>query len=118
LQKALRFIEDNYLTIFTITDIANYIGVTECTITREFQKNKLCPPKRLLMYFKVMHSEQLLQNTELKVKEIANLSGFTNEQRYIECFKRVYYVSPAGFRSEMIENEVSISNQENVINVK
>jgi AraC-like DNA-binding protein len=98
LQKILRFMESNYLTIFTITDIATYVEVDECTISRECQKNNLCPPKRLLMYFKVMHSVELLQNTDFKIKEIANLSGFTNEQRYIECFIRVFNESPGYFR--------------------
>jgi AraC-like DNA-binding protein len=99
-QKILYYIERNYLTIFTITDIANYAGINECTITREFQKNNLCPPKRLLMYFKVMHSVELLKNSDLKIKEIADISGFTNEQRYIECFGRVHSVSPTEFRNK------------------
>jgi AraC-like DNA-binding protein len=119
LQKILRFVENNYLTIFTITDIAIDIGVTECTITREFQKNKLCPPKRLLMYFKILHSVELLRNTDLKIKEIAGLSGFTNEQRLIECFIRVYNISPTEFRSNRFDNnENGIINQENVMIVK
>jgi AraC-like DNA-binding protein len=118
LQKILRFIEDNYLTIFTITDIANYIGVVECTIDREFQKNNLCPPKRLLMYFKIMHSVELLKNSDLKIKEIANLSGFTNEQRFIECFVRVHNLSPSKYRKNTNLTDRNIVNQENVMNVK
>ncbi|NVO08827.1 MAG: helix-turn-helix transcriptional regulator [Bacteroidales bacterium] len=99
-QKILFFIEQNYLNIFTMTDIADYIGVNESTISREFQKNKICSPKRLLMYFKVMHSVELLKNTNLKIKEIADLSGFTNEQRYIECFGRTLETTPNEFRKK------------------
>jgi AraC-like DNA-binding protein len=117
-QKILGFIEKNYLTIFTITDVADYIGVTECTIAREFQKNKICPPKRLLMYFKVMHSVELLKRTGLKIKEIANLSGFTNEQRFIECFVRVFGISPSEFRNKVNISRVGIDGQESVIDIK
>ncbi|NOU17764.1 MAG: helix-turn-helix transcriptional regulator [Bacteroidales bacterium] len=118
MQKILAFIEQNYLNIFTITDIADYIGVTESTISREFQKNKLCSPKRLLMYFKVMHSVELLKRTGLKIKEIANLSGFTNEQRFIECFIRVFGKSPSEFRNKGIVRGVGIGSQESVIDIK
>jgi AraC-like DNA-binding protein len=98
LQRILRFMENNYLFIFTITDIANYIGISECTITRIFQKNNFCSPKRLLMYFKITHSIELLKNSDLKIKEIANLSGFTNEQRYIECFRKMLCLSPTEYK--------------------
>lgn len=97
-KKILLFIESRYLTICNMTDIANYIGVTENTITREFHKYNLCSPKRLLMYFKVKHSIELLRNSDLKIREIANLSGFTNEQRYIECFAKVFHSTPSNYR--------------------
>lgn len=108
-QRILKFIEKNYLTIFTISDISNYIGLNECTITREFQKFGLCSPKRLLMNLKVMHSIELLKNTDLRIKEIASLSGFTNEQRYIECFLRIYKCSPSELRIHLKIKQVEFS---------
>jgi len=114
LQKILSFIEQNYLNIFTITDIADYIGVTESTISREFQKNNLCSPKRLLMYFKVMHSVELLMSTNFKIKQIASLSGFTNEQRYIECFIRVFHISPTDYK----KNNEPVTDHKSVIEIQ
>jgi AraC-like DNA-binding protein len=119
LQRVLHFIEDEYLTIFSVTDISTYIGVTECTITREFKKNCICSPKRLVLYFKVMHSVELLKNSDLRVKEIANLSGFSNERRYTECFERVLFKSPSEFRNQITNNvKGEVLNQKNVINIK
>jgi AraC-like DNA-binding protein len=116
LQKILLFMENNYLNIFTITDIANDFGISECTISRIFQKYKICSPKQLLRQFKVVHSMELLQTTDLKIKEIANLSGFTNEQRYIESFTKVFKTSPSMYRIKLgtIKN-MKISDQENVM---
>jgi YesN/AraC family two-component response regulator len=107
LQKILHYIEGNYLNIFTITDIANYLSVNECTITREFKKHNLTSPKRLLMYFKVKHSVELLKNSDLKIKEIACLSSFTNEQRFNECFKKVFTEPPEKYR---ITRKISINS--------
>jgi AraC-like DNA-binding protein len=104
-QKILRFMEDHYLTIFTITDIAQYAGISECTIAHEFQKNNLSPPKQLLMLFKVTHSVVLLTKTNLKMKEIANLSGFTSQKRYMECFERVYRISPSEYKRSSLKNQ-------------
>lgn len=102
LQKILLFMEHNYLNIFTIAEIANYVGVTECTITREFQKNNLLPPKKILQLFKVKHSIELLSKTNLRIKEIATLSGFKNEHRYIECFNKIYNFSPGHYRKALL----------------
>jgi AraC-like DNA-binding protein len=102
LQKLLRFIEKYYLSILTISEIADSIGINESTVDREFQKSNLGPPKRLLLHFKVMHSMELLCNTDLRIKEVACLSGFTSVQRYIECFIRIYKMSPAEYRKREV----------------
>lgn len=114
-QKTLKFIEENYLAIYTMSDVSKFIGITECFISHEFRKYGICPPKRLIMYFKVMHSRELLLNTTLKMKEIAQLSGFTNEQRYIECFQRMFNVSPGQFKRLKMEG-YSITQKDVILN--
>ncbi len=119
MQKTLQFIESNYLNIYSLTEVANEVGVTENTIDREFQKHSICSPKRLLMYFKVMHSVDLLIKTDFKIKEIAAISGFTNEQRFIECFKRIFNISPSEYRKyQCCSDQFNNSSQKSVINVK
>jgi len=99
-QKTLLKIQDDYRTLMGIKDISNCLGIHESSISREFKKNKLTSPKKLLMMFKVMHAIRLLESPGLSVKEIAYQSGFTHEKRFIECFNRFLGLSPNLFREQ------------------
>jgi AraC-like DNA-binding protein len=107
IQKLLGFMEDNYLSILMVADIAKYAGISEATVAHEFQKNNLAPPKQLLLLFKVTHSVELLNKTNLKIKEIACLSGFTSEKRYMECFEKVHGIPPSRYKKKQGTDHVS-----------
>jgi len=100
IQRALLLIERRYLELMSVQEIAGYIGVSESFLSKEFRKCELTTPKKLLMYFKVRHAVNMMRNYELNIKEIALLSGFTNDKRFNECFRRVYPgYSPYRFKS-------------------
>jgi transcriptional regulator GlxA family with amidase domain len=89
------------------------MDVSECTLSREFQKYSLPGPKRMLMYLKVYHSSLLMQNNGLNIREIASLSGFSNDKRMAECFQRVYNMPPGEYRKQMNKKNM-IEHVENI----
>ena len=99
LNQALEIIEKDYLPLLTMKEISDRLMINESTLSREFKKFDLINPKRLLMYFKIKHATFLMKSEALSIKEIAHLSGFTNEQRFYECFSRVYRCAPGKYKS-------------------
>ncbi len=103
LQRSLKIIEENYIDLMGTGEIANQLGVNESTISREFKKNNIAGPKRLLLYFKIKHATNLMRNQGLSLKEIASQSGFSSEQRFYECFRNVFDKTPNEYRTGAVE---------------
>ncbi|KIO74890.1 hypothetical protein TH53_23690 [Pedobacter lusitanus] len=98
-REALAFIEKNYVNLKTVSEISSYLGITDSTLIREFQKSEISSPKQILIFFKILHSIKLMKLTRLKIKEIAHLSGFTCVKRFNESFQRIYSCSPTQYDS-------------------
>ena len=107
LLDTLEVLEKNYIRLSSITKVAEMMGISECTLSREFQKFNLPGPKKLLMYLKVYHASVLMLNKGLNIREIANLSGFSNDKRLAECFLRVFNKPPGEFRNDFAENTMA-----------
>lgn len=101
---ALKKLEKDYLHILGTQEVADYLGIHESTLSREFKNSNLINPKRLLLYLKVNHAIRLMRNDGLTLKEITNLSGFTDGQRFNDCFKRVTGYAPSFYREREIYN--------------
>lgn len=100
-QNALKVIEKNYVKLMGTNEIAGILDVSDCSLIREFNKSKILTPKRLLLFFKVKHSLILMMKDGLSLKEIANLSGFSNEKRFNECFQRIFSIPPGSVRENI-----------------
>jgi AraC-like DNA-binding protein len=104
IKRALLLIEEHYIELMSVQEIAAYIGVSDCLLVKEFRKNNLLSPKKLLMLFKVKHAVNLMNHHELSITTIARLSGFSNSKRFIECFRRVHPgYSPFQFKTLLIK---------------
>lgn len=100
IRRALTFIEKYYTELMGVTEIADYLGITESTLSREFKRNNLIGPKKVLLYFKTRHAIKLMTNTNYQLKIVSQLSGFTNEKRLIESFNKLFFLSPNEYRKK------------------
>lgn len=97
-QKALTILENNYLKLCSVQEIAEILGVSQVTLATETNN---CIPvglKRLLIYLKVKHAVFLMRNPGLSLKEIAIITGFSDQRRFNECFHRIFGTSPTRCR--------------------
>ncbi len=101
--ESLLIIEQKYTYLMSVQELAQELNVSDNSISREFHKEKLISPKKLMLYFKVIHALYLMENKGLRLNEIANLSGFTNERRFNECFHRIFEESPGLIRNAIFE---------------
>jgi len=104
-KEALSIIEKNYVKMLNTNEIADLLEIAEATLSREFAKFDLPGPKKILINMKIQHAIKLMRNQGLNNREIASLSGFTEEKRMAECFHRMFGMPPGEYRSKYIGNK-------------
>jgi len=103
-KTALRYIQDNYISLHNVSEIAKLTGVNEGTLSRLFRKFDLDGPKRILMQYKLLHAMTLMSRQGLSIKRIAEYSGFTSEKRFCEFFSNTFHVPPNQYRKQHVRS--------------
>ncbi len=98
LERARRFIRENYARISCVEEIAAHVGVSEDYLRHLFAERGGTSLNRLLGQTRIERAKELLIHSRLPIKEIASLSGFKTERYLSTCFKRESRVSPGAFR--------------------
>ena len=83
------------------------LGLSESGTKEELAKRirehfGLPGPKKILIRMKVEHAINLMRNSGFNIREIATLSGFTEEKRMAECFHRMFGIPPGAYRFKNI----------------
>jgi AraC family L-rhamnose operon regulatory protein RhaS len=102
LQKAVAFIEAHYAENIILQDIVKACSVNHSTLTKLFKDEFGLTPIAYLWEYRVTVSKQLLNFTNLPVKEIATRCGFKTIQHFSRKFEEQLNVSPAVFRTQTV----------------
>lgn len=94
LKKAISYIRLNYQSDITITDVAEYVEISERYLRKLFAQHLNLSPLDYLNQIRINKSIELLRNTEMSVKEICFLCGFKSPQYFSRIFKQQMGVSP------------------------
>ena len=86
LEPVISYIKENYAYEITLGELAAILPMSEGQFSRVFKQTMKLSPIQYLMRYRILQSCKLLQDTEKKIGEIANLSGFNN----ISYFNRVF----------------------------
>lgn len=81
-----------------VEQIAASVGVTRRTLERRFRQSVGHPVIEEIIICRLNRAKRLLQETEISVKAVAQLSGFPSEERMRVAFVRHEGVSPLRFR--------------------
>ncbi|MBN2103810.1 helix-turn-helix transcriptional regulator [bacterium] len=100
-RETIRFLEQNYLNLRSVKDIAKYLGIPIYRITKEIRKYYPFGPKKLLDLLKMQHAMHLMENDGYSIKEIAYLIGINDQRRFNEMFHRLFGKSPTSVREEI-----------------
>jgi len=92
------YIDNNYERDISIADIAKYVFLSQSYFTRVFKEETGLSPMSYLISVRIRRAKELLRDTELKVSEIAQAVGFSNQQRFNEIFKKNTGYTPLQFR--------------------
>lgn len=100
LEKSIEFIENNYSHNIKINDIAKYIGINRSYLTNIFKKNINVSPQEFLVNYKIDKAYELLKNTDLSIKSIAESVGYSDPLTFSKIFKKISGDNPKSYREK------------------
>jgi len=95
MDKAILFLENNYLTDITTGTLAQMAEVSECMFRRSFHQIMGVSPMQYRNRLRLTKARELLQSGEFTVLEAALLTGFDDPGYFSRLFKREFGIRPS-----------------------
>ncbi|MCR5162158.1 MAG: AraC family transcriptional regulator [Lachnospiraceae bacterium] len=95
------YLEMKYSEKIKMTEIARTFGVHPNYMTRVFRSRFGVTPKHFLLTLKMDKACRLLKTTSLPVSMISDTLGFDDQLSFSKAFRRMYQVSPTGYRENV-----------------
>jgi AraC-like DNA-binding protein len=100
-ERLRRYVEQHYLRLGTVDEIALECRVTPVHVSRLFRRFGQTGAYQFLLRLKMNHAAELLESG-LWVKETASRTGFADAFQFSRAFKRVHGVPPAVLQSTLL----------------
>lgn len=98
-EKARQYIETHYMySSLAVEDLCDNLGVSQSTLSRLFKNYLDTNFSALLCEVRIMAAKRLIQQTDLRNKEIAYQIGYNSPQYFSHVFTKNIGYSPSEFR--------------------
>jgi AraC family transcriptional regulator, regulatory protein of adaptative response / DNA-3-methyladenine glycosylase II len=97
-RRGLRLIQDGFLDIRNVQDLANHLGIGARHLHRLFVHHVGASPIALAQTRRIHFAKRLLDETSLPITEIAMAAGFGSVRRFNDVFRRTYKRPPRDVR--------------------
>ncbi|MFV0399660.1 MAG: helix-turn-helix domain-containing protein [Oscillospiraceae bacterium] len=96
--KAVHFIEENYSNKLSLATLAEEIHVSETYLSSLFKKSTGMSPIQYITSIRINRAIDLLQNSAMKINDIAAIVGYPDQTYFTKVFKRVTGKNPTDYR--------------------
>ena len=103
MQRAKKFLDENYDKDINISDLAEYVYLSGSYISHSFKKEFGTSPKRYITEKRLSAAKELLEKTDMSSAEIAAKVGFLSPQRFNSIFKQFEKITPLEYRQKNFE---------------
>lgn len=97
------YVQENFLKKISLREIARQKHVNYCYLSILFKEVTEVSFSEYLINIRLKHACLLLSNNRYKIKDVAELSGFSDQYYFSKCFKKVLGCTP----SEYMHNTIS-----------
>lgn len=94
LQVTTEYMKHNYMYPIQITELAKMAGLTASSFCRAFKQTTGRTPGSYVTELRIEHAKQLMQQSDVKCKQISQVVGFQDELYFSRVFKKREGVSP------------------------
>ena len=98
--RAVRFIEYNYMRKITVCDICGHLGLERSYFYRIFKNYTGSSPEQYLMKYRIKKACELLKLGKYTVTEVALYTGIQDIYYFSKLFKSVVGVSPSKYAKD------------------
>lgn len=95
---AVQYLADNYKSQIDLSDVASHVGLSPEYPSRIFKKETGINFVVYLNNIRLKHALDLLENTNLKVYEIADNVGYSNLSYFSTVFKKNFGMNPFEYK--------------------
>ncbi len=98
IKKAIAYVREHYAKEVMVTDVAEYLKISEAYFCRLFKKETGYTFGQYLTNYRVHVAAGLLANFPMKVSEAAEQVGFTDSNYFSTIFKKIMEMSPSEYQ--------------------
>ncbi len=98
-QRCRQYIGDHYLAIRNLNEVADNCHVDPAYLCRLFQRFGRERPSRYLLHLRLNRAAELIQNSDLMIREISDQLGFSDPYNFSRAFRRAFGVPPGHMRN-------------------
>lgn len=99
-----RFIENNYMDAnMNLATISEHFRISPSYLSRKFKEQYQKSIIDYIYEIRIEHSLSLLLESDLKIADIAQMSGFVDSNAFIRIFKKLKGITPGKYRENQIQ---------------
>jgi AraC-like DNA-binding protein len=107
-KHAIEYIRASFDKDISLDDVAEFVGVNKCYLSREFHKFTGYPFVEYLNRLRCKAAQKLLEEGKMNVCEIGAVCGFQNKSYFAKIFRRYVGISPGEYRTSHAKKTVSL----------
>lgn len=97
-KAAIQYMQENYQEQLRLDDIADAAYISRSELCRGFQRTINMTPMEFLMQYRIRQSTVLLKNRDLRVLDVAEMTGFCSPSHFGSYFHRYMGCTPRAYR--------------------
>lgn len=105
IQKAVGFIVENYRNNISVSDIADFLGVSCSYLSRIFKAEMGKSPLEYINEYRIEMSKKLLKSNDYTLTKISSIVGYNDVHSFIRFFKKYEALTPSEYRKSIIGTE-------------
>jgi AraC family transcriptional regulator len=98
--RALEFIESHLDQPFTLTQLADAMGMSVYYFCRQFKQSMGVAPHQYITRRRIEQAKDLLWHSQLSITDIALQVGFETPSAFSRLFRKLTGITPKGFRNQ------------------
>ena len=100
-KNAIAYIKSSYDKDFSLEDVASFVGINKCYLSREFHKYTGYPLVAYVNRTRCIMACELLSDGRLGIAEVGKRCGFRNKSYFAKKFKLYTAVLPCEYRKKI-----------------
>lgn len=103
-QGIREYIESNYCQNFKLSDLEEKYHFSSAYLTKLFRSVYGYSIYEYVLKLRMERAKELLENSDIKILDIAERLGYTDNHYFSKAFKNYYDISPSQYRNEYLQH--------------